>query len=352
MFTMKRWSIITGIVIIFCILTCKGQVENKKVDFRTEKRKFVPLNLVPGDVVEYSCPYSLNNDIRNMNGVEREHFDNKQFCFDYIFVGSKLTFLKEYVRGSYNVVHKEEGNLYTSQFSVPPVVLTHRNFDCFCYMEENNVVVKKVLRIHISNGVLRKIPGCDFNADYKESTAITTFSNMSPRRVKVCDVYPKSGDFISLMCPSDYSIKPDGCFSNVYVKRYPNEEVKEEDRFNLNRKWDASKYNVVSIETVLKMNMITQGDKYSIFSKLPDVKDQVDFTCICQSNDEQDNLMMNVYINNTSHLTNNTRSIGVNKHSFSNSEIFERIEREEISFAFSSYLSITLILLYLFFLNF
>ncbi|GAB66986.1 Pfs38, partial [Plasmodium cynomolgi strain B] len=269
------------------------------VDLSSSGKSVFLLNVVPGDTVVYSCPYTLHREAQIRCAREREFFDRKLYCFEHVIINRNVFLLRDYVRGAYNIVSKYVNNIYTSEFTVPPVVLMNRHFECYCYMDDGNRVQKKTLKVHISKGIVKRTPGCDFNDEYRESTAITTFNNMNRKRVKVCDSYPKGGDTITLLCPTTYTVQPEGCFNQVYVKKddIKNDKNKLEERFNISRKWEQEKYKIVDIETLFGQKVESVGDEVSKFAKIPVTNDEISFTCTCRANDGSDTLMMNVYIN-------------------------------------------------------
>ncbi|SCQ16582.1 6-cysteine protein, putative [Plasmodium ovale] len=341
-----------AIVRIFAILVIcvKQDLCKKHVDLTSANKTTFLLNVAPGDTVVFTCPYNFNKEMNNMCAKERQHFEKRQFCFENILINRNVLALRDYVRGAYNLVSGYVNNVYTAEFTVPPVTLMNRHFECYCYIEENNNVVRKILKVHISKGMVRKIPGCDFNDDLRESTAITTFSNMNHSVVKVCDSYPKGGDTIALLCPLNYTIKPEGCFSKVYVKKedFENEKNKLEERFNVSRKWEEEKYKIVDIETIFKEPLVTEGDESSKFTKVPVTSEEISFTCICQANNGSDNLMMNVYMNEDYDKFVKTKNdkAEYSKHVSSSTVVKETIEYGGSSFRFFSQL------LFLFFLSF
>ncbi|GAW81475.1 6-cysteine protein [Plasmodium gonderi] len=293
-------SLYMGVVLLALLVICREICMCKKhVDLSSSQKNLFLLNVEPGDTVVYTCPYSLNGEMKITCAREREYFERKLFCFEHVIINKNVYLLRDYIRGAHNLVSKYVNNIYTAEFTVPPVVLTNRHFECYCYMDQGEHVVKKTLKVHISKGIVRKIPGCDFNDEYRESTAITTFNNMNRKFVKVCDSYPKGGDTIVLLCPMNYTVKPNGCFSQVYVKKedFANEKNNLEERFNINRKWEEDKYKVVNVETIFNQKLVTSGDENTRFTKIPVTNEEVAFTCTCQANDGSDTLMMNVYMN-------------------------------------------------------
>ncbi|CAA9988760.1 6-cysteine protein [Plasmodium knowlesi strain H] len=269
------------------------------VDLSNSSKSTFLLNVVPGDTVVYTCPYSFNKDMKHICARERDFFDRKLFCFDHVIINRNVFQLRDYVRGAYNIVSKYVNNVYTSEFTVPPVVLMNRHFECYCYLDDGGRIQKKTLKVHISKGIVKRTPGCDFNDEYRESTAITTFNNMNRKIAKACDSYPRGGDTITLLCPVNYTVQPDGCFNQVYVKKedIQNDKNKLEERFNISRKWEQDKYKVVSIETLFGKKLDSVGDEITRFAKIPVTNDEISFTCTCKANDGSDTLMMNVYIN-------------------------------------------------------
>ncbi|KJP88846.1 hypothetical protein AK88_01536 [Plasmodium fragile] len=310
------------------------------VDLSSSNKSVFLLNVVPGDTVVYTCPYSLNKEMKNMCAREREYFEQKLFCFDHVIINRNVFHLRDYVRGAYNIVSKYVNNIYTAEFTVPPFVLMNRHFECYCYMEDGNEVVKKTLKVHISKGVVKKIPGCDFNDEYRESTAITTFSNMDRNTVKVCDSYPRGGDTITLLCPVNYTVQPDGCFNQVYVKKddIKNDKNKLEERFNISRKWEKDKYKVVDIETLFGQKLNSMGDEMTRFAKIPVTNEEISFTCTCQANDASDTLMMNVYINESydKFVQSNHDKVEYSKHNFSSTTV-SHYKEERSGASFSSF---------------
>nr|AHF49844.1 Pv38 [Plasmodium vivax]AHF49848.1 Pv38 [Plasmodium vivax]AHF49851.1 Pv38 [Plasmodium vivax]AHF49852.1 Pv38 [Plasmodium vivax] len=308
------------------------------VDLSSSAKSVFLLNVAPGDTVVYTCPYTFNREMQNMCAREKEYFDKKLFCFEHVIINRNVFLLRDYVRGAYSMVSKYVNNVYTAQFTVPPVVLMNRHFECYCYMDDGNRVVKKTLKVHISKGVVRKTPGCDFNDDYRETTAITNFSNMNRNNVKVCDSYPKGGDTIALLCPVNYTIQPEGCFDQVYIKKgdIQNDKNKLEERFNVSRKWEADKYKVVNIETLFGQKLNSLGDEMSRFAKVPVTNEEISFTCTCQANDGSDTLMMNVYMNESydKFVKSNHDRGEHSKHNFSSTTVTEREERSGGSASF------------------
>ncbi|SBT86682.1 6-cysteine protein, putative [Plasmodium malariae] len=324
------------------------------IDLSDPRKSIFLLNVQAGDTVVYTCPYSFNKEMQDMYAKEKQFFEKRQFCFENIVINRNIFSLRDYIRGAYNINSGYVNNVYTSEFTVPPVVLMNRHFECYCYMEEQNAIVKKTLKIHISKGVVRKIPGCDFNDEYRESTAITTFSNMNRKVVKACDSYPKGGDTIALLCPINYTVKPDGCFSKVYVKKdnIENDKNKLEERFNVSRKFEEDKYKIVGVETLFREKLVTYGDEHYKFTKIPETNDEIAFTCTCQANDLSDNLMMNVYINENydkfvKHSSNDNVEYNKKKISSSYNTVSEEIKYGNGSFYF--YTDVLFLFLLLFF---
>ncbi|SCO60942.1 6-cysteine protein [Plasmodium berghei] len=288
-------NIITSILVIV-ILCLNGITSKKSVDLANLVKNIITLNASPGETVEFTCPYT-NKELEGINQQEQDNFNENLICFEYISVMNTIYRIQDYVRGAYNIKSISENNVHKSEFTIPPIVVHSRNFSCYCYMEKENKVVRKVLKVYIPRRS-KKASGCDFNYDYRTSAAITIDGAVNYRVNKVCDAYTKSGEDLVLLCPLNYSIKPNNCFTNVYVK---NEDiVNNENELNnhyYNKVWDENNYKVVNSSTLFNNELITHGDKSSIFTKLPVNNDQKYFSCICQSADGSDVLMMNVYMN-------------------------------------------------------
>ncbi|CRH00589.1 6-cysteine protein [Plasmodium relictum] len=266
-------------------------------EITSEKNKVI-LTVRPGDTVEYICPYELNEDIKDGKDEDREYIDNGNFCFEYVVINKKVKELRDVVRGSYNIVKRKDDDIYKGEFTLPPVVLHNKTFECYCYMKSNDEVVKKILKVNIIHNPVRKIPGCDFNSGVRESYVITTF-NINYEHTKICEIYPRGGDYIGLLCPINYVAKPDNCFDKVYkVKGNPdNDNDNEIEIFINNGVWEENKFEEVNISTLLKNDIITFGDDRYKYAQIPKVGEKVSFTCICESHNKKDNLMMNVHLN-------------------------------------------------------
>ncbi|EUD68204.1 hypothetical protein C922_01222 [Plasmodium inui San Antonio 1] len=311
------------------------------VNLTNQGNNLLHFNIAPGDTVVYTCPYTVNGDMQHICPRERELFERKLFCFENVLVNRNVFPLRDYVRGAYNITSETVDNVYTSEFTVPPVVLMNRHFECYCFMDDNNRVIKRTVKINISKGIARKIPGCDFNDEYREITAITTFSNMNRRRVKVCDSYPKGGDTIVLLCPVNYTVQPEGCFNQVYVKKdeFKNEKNKLEERFNISRKWEEHKHKIIDVEALFGQRLTIMGDKMTKFAKIPVTNEEISFTCTCQADDGADTLMMNVYINESydkfvNSNSNNNKVEEHSKHTFSSTTETKVEERSVASSSF------------------
>ncbi|KEG02801.1 6-cysteine protein [Plasmodium vinckei vinckei] len=281
-------------VLVIAVLCLNGITSKRSIDLSISETTTIKLTVTPGETLEFACPYT-NKGVQGLvlNHKEKNNYDENLLCFEYVSVMNQPYRIQDYVRGAYNIKTNLEGNVRRSEFTVPPIVVNTRNFSCHCYMETGNKVVRKVLQVYIS-GRSQKIPGCDFNYDYRSSTAITINNATNYRVNKVCEAYPKSGNDLVLLCPLNYTVKPDNCFTNVYVKKENNSD--NENRVNNNR-WDENNYNVVNSSTLFDRELITHGDQNSVFTKLPATSKAISFSCLCQSPDGEDVLMMNVYMN-------------------------------------------------------
>ncbi|CDU18781.1 uncharacterized protein PY17X_1108700 [Plasmodium yoelii] len=275
-------------ILVILILCLNGVISKKTVDLATYEKNNITLNASPGETLEFTCPYT-NKEINGIDHREQDRFDENLLCFEYVSVMNTTYRIQDYVRGAYNIIMSSDNNVHRSEFTIPPIVVNSRNFSCYCYMEKENKVIRKVLKVYISGGS-KKIPGCDFNYEYRTSTAITMDGIVNYQVNKVCDAYPKSGDDLVLLCPHSYNIKPNTCFNNVYVRNELNNQ-------HHNKRWDENNYKLVNSSTIFNNELVTYGDKTSIFTKLPVTNDKKYFSCICQSADGTDFLIMHVYMN-------------------------------------------------------
>ncbi|CAD2108200.1 6-cysteine protein [Plasmodium vinckei] len=284
-------------VLVIAVLCLNGITSKQSIDLSISEKTVIKLNASPGETIEFTCPYT-NKGLQglNLNHKEKDIYDEDLLCFEYVTVMNRAYRIQDYIRGAYNIKTNLENNVHRSEFTVPPIVVNTRNFSCHCYMEEGNKVVRKVLQVYIS-GRSKKIPGCDFNYDYRSTTSITINNPINYRVNKLCEAYPKSGDDLVLLCPPKHSVKPDNCFTNVYVKIESDDD--DENRLNKyhHERWNEDDYNVVKSSTLFNKELITHGDQNSVFTKLPVTNNPISFSCICQTLDETSTLIMNVYMN-------------------------------------------------------
>ncbi|VTZ69069.1 6-cysteine protein [Plasmodium chabaudi chabaudi] len=284
-------------LLVLVALCLNGIASKQSIDLAISEKAVVKLTASPGETLEFTCPYTDKGlQGLKLNHKEKDSYDSELLCFEYVTVMNNAYRIQDYIRGAYNIKTNLENNVRRSEFTVPPVIVNSRNFSCYCYMETGNKIVRKVLQVYIS-GHSKKIPGCDFNYEYRSSTAITIDNTTNYHVNKVCEAYPKSGDDLVLLCPLNYSVKPDNCFTNVYVKN--ENDANNENSLNnySNNRWDENNYKVVKSSTLFNKELITHGDQFSVFTKLPATNNPISFSCICQSSDGSDVLMMNVYMN-------------------------------------------------------
>ncbi|SCM17154.1 6-cysteine protein [Plasmodium berghei] len=131
---------------------------------------------------------------------------------------------------------------------IPPYVPKHIQFSIEFnnrytltnYNEEKVQGNVAYINVNVNQGH-KEINGCDFTGKY--SNLFTKSFNSITHETKECTIhFTTNNKFAGFACPSNYNIKPNSCFANIYDNK-DSQKVKKLSEISANAEYDYIKYN-------------------------------------------------------------------------------------------------------------